>query len=385
MSVLSPNMSLVLPTIGVDSGLTWEQSVNTNSGVLDGHNHSVGSGVQINPSGININNDLPFNGFNATSLRSVRFNAQTSPISLPTDIGCIYVSGVDLYYNDVNANQIRITSGGTVNATSSGISDGTATAAFSSGTLVVDAASNTPANIQVASVLLGNTGVPGSDFVTLSPPNALSSNYSLVLPPLPAQTNVMTLDTSGNMNSITYDQVGSNMTSIGANAIGASMTSTGANAVANTRTRSTGTSVGVGGVAISATCGNFSFNSTTYVNVTNLSVTLTTSGRPVFLALISDGTVTGGVGACFLLSASTSVSPTFFCQFVNSTNSNSWQFEWIWFTSTQGIQATFSSSLTQIDTTVAGTPGTYTYIVQVKLNPGFSSSLNNTRLIAYEL
>jgi hypothetical protein len=169
MAILSPNMSLSIPTIGVDSGLTWEQSFNSNVGILDGHNHSVGSGVQINPSGININADLPFNGFNATSLRSARFNVQSSPISLPTDIGCIYVSGVDLYYNDIDGNQVRITSGGTVNATSSGISDGTATASFSGGTLVVDSASNTPANIQVASVLLGNTGVSGSNYLTLSP------------------------------------------------------------------------------------------------------------------------------------------------------------------------------------------------------------------------
>ncbi|HEY1646033.1 MAG TPA: hypothetical protein VGF75_06780, partial [Candidatus Saccharimonadales bacterium] len=262
MSVLSPNMSLVLPTIGIDSGLTWEQSVNTNSGILDGHNHSVGSGVQINPSGINMNADLPFNSFNAVTLRSVRFSAQVSPISLPTDIGCIYVSGVDLYYNDINGNQIQITASGLVNATSSGISSGTATASFSSGTLVVNAASNTPANIQGASILIGNTGVANSKFITLSPPSAIPNNYNIVLPPLPAQTNVMTLDTSGNENSITYDQVAANITSTGTNSLIATMGSSGADTLANNRTRATGSSTeGVGGVAISSTSGNFSTSS----------------------------------------------------------------------------------------------------------------------------
>lgn len=276
-------MSLVLPTTGIDSGLTWEESVNTNSGILDGHNHSVGSGVQINPSGININTDLPFNGFNAISERSTRFNAQTSPISLPADIGCIYVSGVDLYYNDVDGNQIRITSGGTVNATSSGISSGSATASFSSSVLVIDSASNTPANIKCASILMGNTGVSGSDYLTLSPPSALSSNYSIVLPPLPAQTNVMTLDTSGNMNSITYDQVGSNMTSVGANAI---------------RTKGTRTlGTGVGQIAVSGSSGTFTATATSPQAVTNLSFTMSLSGRPVQLILQPDLTANtaGGI------------------------------------------------------------------------------------------
>lgn len=295
MSTLSPNMSLVLPTIGIDSGLTWEQSVNINSGIVDGHNHSVGFGVQINPSGININADLPFNGFNQTTLRTSRFNAQPSPISLPSDLDCIYVSGVDLYYNDGNGNQVRMTSGGAVNATSSGISNGTATAGFSSGTLVVDSASNTPANIQVASILLGNTGVSGSNFLTLSPPTGLGSNYSLVLPPLPAQTNVMTLDTSGNMSSITYDQVGSNMTSTGADAIATTMGSTGANTIAANRTRSTGTTVGIGGIAVASSSGSYTTTSTSPVTITNQSITITTSGRPVQLMFVPDGTTSGAV------------------------------------------------------------------------------------------
>jgi len=355
MSTLTPTMSLVLPTIGVDSGLTWEQSVNTNSGILDGHNHSVGSGTQINPSGINVNTDFPFNGFNITALRSARFNAQMSPLSLPTDIGCIYVSGVDLYYNDIDGNQVRITSGGTVNATSSGISDGTATAAFSSGTLVVDSASNTPANIQGASILLGNTGVSGSNYITLSPPSALSSNYSLILPPLPAQTNVMTLDTSGNMSSITYDQVAQAMTSVGANAIQV------------TTTRSTGTSVGTGGVAVSGSSGIFNTtNTSTFVQVTNLSVTLVTSGRPVVIFLTGDTTGTpafiGGAG-----------NPEFQMQ-RNGTP---------FYIHSQTNTVLPPGVINCFDSQVAGT---YTYSLFTKsFSAGQNASCQNCILIAYEL
>jgi hypothetical protein len=43
----------------------------------------------------------------------------------------------------------------------------------------------------------------------------------------------MTLDTSGNMSSVTWDTVGQDMTSIGANAIAVSMNSTGASSIAS--------------------------------------------------------------------------------------------------------------------------------------------------------
>lgn len=56
--------------------------------------------------------------------------------------------------------------------------------------------------------------------------------------------------------------------------------------------KSTGTSVGVGGVAISSSCGVFTTASGAFVDVTNLNVTLVTTGRPVYIGLISDGTAT---------------------------------------------------------------------------------------------
>lgn len=47
-----------------------------------------------------------------------------------------------------------------------------------------------------------------------------------------------------------------------------------------------GTSVGVGQVAISGSSGGFTTTSGSYVDITNLSVTLVTSGRPVMVGLI---------------------------------------------------------------------------------------------------
>jgi hypothetical protein len=194
-------MNLTVPGVGTEAGPDWATEINADLSVLDGHNHATGSGVQINPSGLNINADLPFGTNNATGLRSTRFVSQVSPLSGASDLGCVYVSGAELYYNDESGNQVKLTSGGTVNATSSGISSGTATAAFSASTLVVNANVNTPANIQVASVLLGNN-VASSNYLTLSPPNAMAASYSLTLPNVPVgATAFVTLDTAGNFGS----------------------------------------------------------------------------------------------------------------------------------------------------------------------------------------
>ena len=127
--LVTPNMQLPNPVAGVDPGPDYADNIQSSFDIIDGHNHSAGNGVLINPNGLNINADLPFGGNNATALRSSRFIPQPAPLSLATDLGCLYVSGVDLYYNDGNGNQIKITASGTVNATSSGIVSGSASAA----------------------------------------------------------------------------------------------------------------------------------------------------------------------------------------------------------------------------------------------------------------
>ena len=198
--LLSPNMNLPIPVPGVDPGPDYANNLNSSLTLIDQHNHSPGYGVQINPSGLDINADLSFNSNNATDMRSVRFSSQGSPLALVTDLDCIYVSGVDLWYNDGNGNQVKITNNGSVNATTSGIFDPPASAEFVAGTLVVDADVNTPANIQVASVLLGNN-VANSKFLTLQPPNAMAANYSITLPALPASTSPLQIDSSGNITA----------------------------------------------------------------------------------------------------------------------------------------------------------------------------------------
>lgn len=194
---ISPNMNLPVPLVGIEPGPDWANDINSCLGILDQHDHSNGSGVLITPDGININKDFPMNSNNITLAKSL--NLIDVGTSL-TAVRSVYVVAGELYYTDSAGNQVQVTKTGSVNATSSGISSGTASAAFAGGVLVVNAAALTPANIQVASVLLGNN-IPSSNYLTLSPPNAMGSSYTVTLPPPDTSggTVFMTYDTSGNM------------------------------------------------------------------------------------------------------------------------------------------------------------------------------------------
>lgn len=377
MAILTPNMGLTLPTIGVDSGLTWEEGVNANSNILDDHDHSPGNGVPISASGININSNLSFNNNSAINLKSLQLTAQSSLSALRS----IYSIGADLYYNDGAGNVIQMTSGGSVNATSSGISSGTATASFVSSVLVVNSAANTPANIQGGSLLIGNN-VANSKFLTLAPPSAMAANFTLTLPSLPAATNIMTLDTSGNIAATL--NVDNTSLQISGNAIGIKNFGVSQQAIAN---RLTGSTVGIGGVAISSSCGNFSTSSSSPVNVTNLSVTITTNGNPVQLKLIYDGsggTNAGIVGAFVNASASGNVAKVYL---LNGATVIDQTLVALSYVPSSAISGNYditlpSSSVSHMDFPAAGT---YTYKVQISGDGVSTAFLTFSKLVAYEI
>lgn len=231
----SPNMALQIPTVGVEPGPQYATDVNNSLNIIDSHNHSAGSGVLITPSGLNINSDLPINSNNLTLVYSTRFQSIVSPIpNSSPNIGCIYVSGNELYYNDFSGgHQVQITNNGSVNAGAgsiTGLPSGTASVSFASSTYVFQSATNVAATLDAASIILRNT-TPSSFGLTLSPPNALGSNYTVTLPALPGVTSVMTLTSSGNIGTVTYDQVGQNMSVVGADAIASTMDASGANTI----------------------------------------------------------------------------------------------------------------------------------------------------------
>ena len=202
-TILSPNMNMPIPVVSTDPGPDWANNINASLNIVDSHSHVPGQGIQITPNGIDINTDLPFNANNATTVKSVRYSPQSAPLSGTSDLGCTYESGVDLYYNDGNGNQVRITQSGSVTGsagTITGLPSGTASASYAAGTFTFQSATNTPANMAVGPIAIGQNVANGKT-VTLSPDVSQASNYALTFPlALPASTSMTLSDSSGNLS-----------------------------------------------------------------------------------------------------------------------------------------------------------------------------------------
>ncbi len=211
-TVISPNMNMPVPVVSTDPGPDWATNVNACLSIIDSHTHTTDQGVQITPDAININADLPMNDNNLTEVRSVNFTSQSAPLPASgSDLGCLYESGVDLYYNDSAGNQIRITQSGTVTGatgTITGLPSGTASASFAGATFTFQSATNTPAVMAVGPLVIGrNTVSPYT--VTVTPSGSQAADYSLTLPiALPSSPSLLQTDVSGNLSFGTQIQAG---------------------------------------------------------------------------------------------------------------------------------------------------------------------------------
>jgi hypothetical protein len=159
-----------------------------------------------------------------------------------------------------------------------------------------------------------------------------------------------------------------------ANVYGTATNAAFANACIDTYTRTTGTSVAARGVAISASSGSWTDTTGGYVAVTNLSVTIVTSGRPVMVMLIPT-TSTSSVS-----SAATASPADGYFKFLRDATSIGILLFSMDETATTNIPP---SSLCVVDAVAAGS---YTYTVQAKSNgAGDTVGVTNCKLCAYEL
>jgi len=202
----TPNMAMNIPIVSQTTGPVYATYVNAAFTTIDTHDHSSGKGVLITPGGLNINADLTFNSNDAIALRTSRYTSQISTLSgsASQDIQCIYVSGVDLYYNDGNGNTVRITNGGSVTGAAGTITGmtGSVSAVYTSGnaTFTFQSATNVAANLDGRNIILRNAAA-NSKGLTLSPPAAMAADIAMTFPTLPAASAFMVMDTSGNMTS----------------------------------------------------------------------------------------------------------------------------------------------------------------------------------------
>lgn len=205
MSVsISANMNLVIPGVGTEPGPQWASDLNTSLTLIDQHTHAPGFGVQIGSDGLNITTDLTINSTNLLAIRAARFTPQNAILTLPADLAELYVVSNDLFYNDGTGAPIRITQNGSIVGTSGSISGlvPPASVSYAGGTFTFQSNVNTPANIDGASFILRNF-TANSKGLTLEPPNAMASNYTITLPTLPSNPAVLTIDSSGNITAST--------------------------------------------------------------------------------------------------------------------------------------------------------------------------------------
>jgi hypothetical protein len=384
---LSPNMNLPVPTVGSEPGPDYALDVNAALSIIDTHNHSAGSGVPVTPDGLSISSDLTFLDNNAIALRSARFQAQPAVLALADDLQCVYVTGVDLYYNDGNGNQVRITQSGGVAGSPGSISNLTspASASYVSGseTFVWQSNTNKPANLDGGFIKLRNNST-NSKALTLSPPAAMGSDFALTLPSLPVTTNIVTLDASGNFGAAL--NVDNSSLQWSSNTLAVKAKGVTQNMLAN---RATGTTVAAGGVAVSTQQDNFVGSNTTWEAAAALTCTITTTGRPVRVFLIpgigpaSPGDPAGVVGGAVPGGTPSDLWVSF--GIFNGATQISHQD--IYFDFPSGITATYyyipCGSIEVLDFPAAGT---YTYTVQAQSNNANSEYwIMAAKLIAYEI
>lgn len=108
-----PNMSLITPTAGADSG-TWDDKINAAFALVDAHDHTSGKGVTVPVSGLNINADFAMGGYAVTGLGSIAFNAVTA---LTTGSKRLFVGSSDneLYWRTNAGTNVKLTSGTSIN------------------------------------------------------------------------------------------------------------------------------------------------------------------------------------------------------------------------------------------------------------------------------
>ncbi len=142
--------------------------------------------------------------------------------------------------------------------------------------------------------------------------------------------------------------------------------------------RTTGTTVAAGGIAVSASCGSYSTGSTSYVDVTNLSVTITTLGRPVRVRLQSDGSANSSLIG---VSTGTDTADALFKLVRDSTDiSITPVYHLVSGTSGQTLQ--LPSSMISHDDVVAA--GTYVYKLQAKVSSTGTAFAAYAKLVVYE-
>lgn len=382
-------MNLPIPTVGQDSGPQYAQLINDCLTLIDGHTHTPGSGVPITSDAISITSDLTFNGFGLVDVKGLTLSSQ---VASPGNV-TIYTDGTDLFYTDGSGNDIQITDAGGVAGTPGSIanlvSPASATYVSGSQTFVWQSNTGVAANLDGGSLLMRNLSPNSTNALTLSPPAGLSSNYTVTLPSLPAATRVMTITSSGSISATdggvsTSDLADSSVTTA---KIADSNVSTAKIADSNVTTPKivdgaiTQAKRAALGQAIASSSGSFSHSTAVITQVTNQSIAITATGRPVFVGLMPDGNTSLGSYIALFKNSSPSAAGFLYIR-RNGTLVALYNLSATDNTGTLAVDQWPSSSIWFIDIPPAGGVG-YTFLVSTVSSA--TIDVSQVKLVAYEL
>lgn len=279
MANVTPNMGLVLPVSGAGgtAGPTYANDLTNQTGgggssltgafwVIDSHNHTSGQGVPIPSSGLNINADLSFNANRLTNTSGVTFQTLTGT---PAGNAQLYFVNRELFVTDNSGSTIQITNSGSIAGASGSISGlvSPASAAFNnlSGTFIWQQAASKAASMDCGNVIFRDPTNISVQGITVGSPVGIGSAFSMTWPAaLPGSTLPIQLSATGAM----------------------------------TAAQLTRPQLPTVGQQVSSSV-SFSINSSSYQSVTNGSISITTSGRPINILLQPDGTSGSASGISF--------------------------------------------------------------------------------------
>jgi len=203
------NMDLTIPVVGTTVGPTWATQINTALETISDHTHTSGDGSLITPAAININADLPLNGWAATDAEYFGCTDQAAVLADSNIAYALYSVGGNMYWRTSGGTDVQITDGSGLNFSSLGVIGGdygqpgvNASVIYTDSTKLYSfyQSSGITAAVLMGSLKLSNQ-VSGSNVVTISTTDPTAS-MTLTLPAaLPGGQTFMQMAASG---AITY-------------------------------------------------------------------------------------------------------------------------------------------------------------------------------------
>lgn len=198
---IGSSLGITLPTVSVTAGPTWATSLNTALQAI-----ITAVETRVVPSGLNINADVEFNGYEAEELGAAKFENKSSSFSGATHPRSVYVRDGELYFNDSSGNEVKLTSSGQLNAGGLGGIEGDYGSSYDASLYFDDATSTfrflesaaLRALIDCGQILLRESLTNGVYAVKLTSPAGLGADVTRTfLGTNPASTSLLQISAAG--------------------------------------------------------------------------------------------------------------------------------------------------------------------------------------------